>query len=745
MNVQRWSLAGASVGLGLLWFAVATSGANVALELHPPPQLFDFFDYYRPNAIEAFGRVARGEIPLWTPFHGLGGPFLATLQTGVLYPPNLVHVWLPAQTAFACLAALHVALAAFFAGAFAAALGASALGALVAAACFGASVQIAGAVWTPPTLYAAALAPAVLLGVDRVAESPSARRVAGLALAVAMQALTGWPYFALMTGLAGALYGTSAIACRWIASTPNDRERGAPGGTRRLLALAAAVVTGAALAAPLLAPAQELAAGSARAFGTLDAKKAVLAALPHHPVLFFRALLEHGVNDGIPSIVALVLAPFAVGMRGRGRARAALLLAVGTLGMLIGFADYTPVYRALRALPVFGDFRFPFRWHLLPAIAIAVTAGLGLTRLQQASSGVAARAAVLLLAAIAISIQPWIVWRQVQPFPRIAAAPPPTVRYRMEAEVAARIDGMDRVFWEDRADRALGARGIRALHDLEPLTLVRTAEMLTWLELGRAVTVEPLRGPAADGNDPVEGATAPYYGRLGLPKDLARMALLDVLAVRWIVTRQPSAGLLERLPTVAERADGTRLLENPSALQRIRRVREAERAPRDADATLSRLAAADFPRAHRVLLSDIDGEALHPLDADSTASQAPQTQATAAHGLAPMVHVTRDDPEWIEFETSDAQAGWVVVADAFFPGWEATVDGAASRVLRANHGLRAVAVPEGRSRVVMRYRPMTFRFGLFAAGTAVLVLSALCLFGHRRSRGPTSCGGETRG
>jgi hypothetical protein len=203
--------------------------------------------------------------------------------------------------------------------------------------------------------------------------------------------------------------------------------------------------------------------------------------------------------------------------------------------------------------------------------------------------------------------------------------------------------------------------------------------------------------------------------------------------------------LLEHLPAVAERADGTRLLENPSALQRIRRVREAEPAPRDAGATLSRLVAADFPRAHRVLLSEIDGGTPRPLDADATAAQSPQTQATAAPGLVPAVHVTRDDPEWIEVETSDTQAGWVVVADAFFPGWEATVDGAASRVLRANHGLRAVAVPGGRSRVVMRYRPMTFRFGLFAAGTAVLVLAALWLSGHRRSPGPTSFEGETRG
>jgi uncharacterized membrane protein YfhO len=103
--------------------------------------------------------------------------------------------------------------------------------------------------------------------------------------------------------------------------------------------------------------------------------------------------------------------------------------------------------------------------------------------------------------------------------------------------------------------------------------------------------------------------------------------------------------------------------------------------------------------------------------------------------------VIRDDPEWIELETADPSAGWIAVADAFYPGWEATVDGLPATVLRANHGLRAVAVPAGRSRVVMRYRPATFRFGLLAAGVAMLVLSMLWWSGRRHDPELKTCEG----
>jgi len=79
--------------------------------------------------------------------------------------------------------------------------------------------------------------------------------------------------------------------------------------------------------------------------------------------------------------------------------------------------------------------------------------------------------------------------------------------------------------------------------------------------------------------------------------------------------------------------------------------------------------------------------------------------------------------------------GYLVLADAYDPGWLATVDGRPAEVRRANVSFRAVAVPSGIHDVEFRYRPRAVRHGLFASGSAcVLVLAGLAA--ARRVRSP---------
>src|SRR5262249_59454682 len=77
----------------------------------------------------------------------------------------------------------------------------------------------------------------------------------------------------------------------------------------------------------------------------------------------------------------------------------------------------------------------------------------------------------------------------------------------------------------------------------------------------------------------------------------------------------------------------------------------------------------------------------------------------------------------------------LVVADFYFPGWGATVDGADTPVLVADHAFRALAAPARRHALELRYRPETVR--LRAPPTALAGPSArprpgLC----RRGAGP---------
>lgn len=73
--------------------------------------------------------------------------------------------------------------------------------------------------------------------------------------------------------------------------------------------------------------------------------------------------------------------------------------------------------------------------------------------------------------------------------------------------------------------------------------------------------------------------------------------------------------------------------------------------------------------------------------------------------------------------------GILVLADAFFPGWKATVDGSPARVLAVDVLYRGVEVPEGAKEVVFEYDPPLVKLGLLvtAISLAVLLVAAVTL------------------
>ncbi len=65
----------------------------------------------------------------------------------------------------------------------------------------------------------------------------------------------------------------------------------------------------------------------------------------------------------------------------------------------------------------------------------------------------------------------------------------------------------------------------------------------------------------------------------------------------------------------------------------------------------------------------------------------------------------------------------LILADTFYPGWQATVDGDPAPIYRTNVLLRGVPVPAGEHEVVFRYAPASWRQGLlFSAAGGVLLL-----------------------
>lgn len=88
------------------------------------------------------------------------------------------------------------------------------------------------------------------------------------------------------------------------------------------------------------------------------------------------------------------------------------------------------------------------------------------------------------------------------------------------------------------------------------------------------------------------------------------------------------------------------------------------------------------------------------------------------------------DANALLLEVNAAAEGIVVVSEVWYPGWRAWVDGQETPVLLANYLFRGVAVPAGRHQVRLVYDPPRFRLGLVLAGLALL---GLCGFVVRRT------------
>ena len=103
------------------------------------------------------------------------------------------------------------------------------------------------------------------------------------------------------------------------------------------------------------------------------------------------------------------------------------------------------------------------------------------------------------------------------------------------------------------------------------------------------------------------------------------------------------------------------------------------------------------------------------------------------------VRLTDETPDEVFLKASMSRPGFVLLLDSWFPGWQATVDGVATPVLRADYHFRAVAVPAGDSVVHFFYRPRSFWIGMICCFAALLVVIGLLFFPLRRVA--HECGG----
>jgi hypothetical protein len=203
-----------------------------------------------------------------------------------------------------------------------------------------------------------------------------------------------------------------------------------------------------------------------------------------------------------------------------------------------------------------------------------------------------------------------------------------------------------------------------------------------------------------------------YYFKLR--RQPANRPLFNLLAARYIVTSAdlPPLPMLS-MPPAAEiaRFGDTVIYSNPSALPRAFYVPQAA-VVADTDAALNWFASGlNNPRRYAILES-------RPADG---------FLGTPLSNFASDATIVADGGETLSLRVYAPADGFLVVTDQYYPGWEATVNGVATPVLRANAAFRAVRVPRGLSNVSFTYRPASVRLGAWisAVSWALVVLYAI--------------------
>lgn len=87
--------------------------------------------------------------------------------------------------------------------------------------------------------------------------------------------------------------------------------------------------------------------------------------------------------------------------------------------------------------------------------------------------------------------------------------------------------------------------------------------------------------------------------------------------------------------------------------------------------------------------------------------------------IAAEINMKTSGPSKLILEVDTPNPGYIVMADVWYPGWQAFVDGEPTPILHANYLFRAVALPSGEHELKIAYQPKGFYSGAVVSGLAL--------------------------
>ena len=78
-------------------------------------------------------------------------------------------------------------------------------------------------------------------------------------------------------------------------------------------------------------------------------------------------------------------------------------------------------------------------------------------------------------------------------------------------------------------------------------------------------------------------------------------------------------------------------------------------------------------------------------------------------------------PNTVSIDVDTQDNTLLYLSDTYYPGWLAYVDGAETKIYRANYAFRAVVVPKEAKRVEFYYKPNSFRWGIIISLASIII------------------------
>ncbi len=693
--------------------------------------------------------IKNGEWPLWNPYELFGMPLLANSQSTCLYPFRLVHLIFGIQLGMT----LYILLKMFLCGmtSFICARG---LGLSVLASRFvSVSWMLCGYVmaflyWPLPDL--AVWVPLMFLGAEWIAQTLYRRGFLMLTFSAAMLLLAGHPETAFSFGMGLGIYFLLRVFL-------GHRHTGAL--VAPLAVAGAAWGLALAIAGAQILPLAEYIANSYTAVARQDFD--AYSRYPFTPSSvaglwvprIFGTALDHNYWGPVNSIVAGILYPgvlvwglFALGMVKAKTPRpldAPRWIALALSGVItFAMSVDAPVFDALFHYPPFNTMLHHYllvwvlislpllagigldRWlatprsvrELWPAILMNLLgAGIvgfvlwfawGLIGAKQAHEHVIAQALTALIVAV---LGIFLLAGATRPRLRTACAIGLTLLTAADLLWAAR--GMNPTSPPEKAYPATAL--IRYLQDLPQPT--RVISDTTIIPTGILASFGIQEGMSYDGIYPMRGMR--YYRELPLGMPWKNYGAMSGFEYYLRDPRYPQLfpDYLQERTELVTHLEGLDVMRDRTVFPRAYWIGKA-RVARTPDEAFDLLKTAAFdPRAEAALEL--------PENVPAPANGEGFVAATIAEYRSTYVRIEVDAPS----------PGTLVLSDAYYPGWRATIDEAPAKIYPANYLFRGVLVDTGKHTIEFYYFPMSFKVGLVLSATGILVFIGLLLIRPRRT------------